>query len=141
MAFVRRFGEVNIHPYQKKASTAWVRGDLLAFDSNGCLVPATAATVPSEVAGVAERTIASTDADYAATTMVEVDVPRPNNDQFEVDVSTGTPAQTDVGERVDLDDENSIDVVAVLTGVVKVEKIISSTKVLVTFPGVDLPAA
>jgi hypothetical protein len=138
--FIRRFGEVNIFPYKKKASTAFAAGDLLAFDSNGFVLPATATTVPSEVAGIAQRTVASTDSDYAENSFVPVDVPRPHDDLFEVAVSTGTAAQTDVGERVDLDDANSIDVDAVLTGVVKVEKVISTTAVVVSFPGVDLPA-
>ncbi len=132
MSFKRYNGNPNIKPYAKKASTTFVEGDLVVVDSNGFLDKAVAGT--TAVLGVIMRTVLATDADYASATMVPVDIPQ-RGDQFIADVSTGTPAQTQVGETHDLDDENSIDLVAVLTNVVKVEKILAdTTKVVISFP-------
>lgn len=132
--FKRRFGEPNIAPYKKKASTAFAKGDLCVLDANGLVDKATATTTRPEVIGVIQRDVLSTDSDYAENSFVAIDVVEPGQPVWEVDVSTGTPAQTDVGEVVELDDADSIDVVATTVPVVKVEKIISSTKVLVSFP-------
>jgi hypothetical protein len=83
----------------------------------------------TKILGLIQKTIASTDADYASATLVPVLVPEVNT-EFVFDVSTGTAATTDRGEMIDADDENSVDVNAYTVGVVEVTDIISGTQIV-----------
>lgn len=114
--------------YPKVASTAFAFNDLVYIDSNGYLTPAVdgAAIVP---VGLIQKTIAATDSDYASTTRVPVLVPGPDA-EFLCDVGTGTAAQTDVGEWIDVDDEETVDVSASTYDIFFVTAIISTTQVL-----------
>lgn len=133
MAFERYNSEPNIQVFKKVASTAFTKGALVAIDANGFITPAVTASASNDLMGIIQRTIASTDADYAQNTYVEVDTFVRKMDWFVADVGTGTPAQTDVGEAVEIDNSLTVDVVAVATPLVRVEKIISPTKVVVSF--------
>lgn len=128
-------GEPTIQPYKKKASTAFAQGDIVAIDSNGFLIPAVAATTGNDIVGICMETVLSTDADYAGTREIAVDVVQKGGDmdRFLAIVGAGTPAQTQVGEAHDLDANGQIDLTATTTKVVKVERIISSTLVWVSF--------
>jgi hypothetical protein len=130
---IKRYnGDPNIQMYKKKVSTTFSEGSLVVVDVNGFLDKAVAGT--TAVLGVCMQTVLATDANYAVSDYIGVDVPR-RGDQFVADVGTGTPAQTQVGETHDLDSDLLIDVVAVLTNVVKVEKILGdATKVIISFP-------
>lgn len=121
-----RRGSFSIEKFQKKVSTVFTVNDMVTIDANGFL-DKSSATSP-RVLGLIQKTIASTDGDYASATEVPVLLPE-SNTIFEFDVSTGTAAQTDVGELVDLDDENSIDVVDSTFDIVEVTKFLSTTKV------------
>lgn len=133
--FERAEGPANIKPYKKKASTAFSWGDPVYVDSNGFLDVAVAATAAADIVGVIQETIASTDDDYASTRMVAVDVPRKgdNGDLFRAQVGTGTAAQTDVGELVDLTAGSKVDLDASSIDALKVQRILSTTEVLVSF--------
>jgi hypothetical protein len=131
--FIRRYGEPNIFPFQKKVSTVFAQGDLCSIDANGFLVPAVQADTKLVIKGIIQRDVLATDTDYAAATMVAVDVPRAGEAAFEADVLTGTAAQTDVGELIEIDTAKGVDVVATTNPICKVEKIISTTKVIVSF--------
>lgn len=130
--FVRYNSEPNIQPYKKVASTAFAMGALVAIDANGFITPAVTASASNDIIGVIQRAVTATDTDYAQNTFVEVDMAVRKQDWFVADVGTGTPAQTDVGEAVEIDNSLTVDVVAVATPLVRVEKIISATKVVVS---------
>lgn len=124
-----------IKPYQKKVSTAFAVGDIVFVDANGFLDKAAAATTATSIVGVIMQNILSTDADYAVATPVAVDVfTKGNNaDLFRLQVGTGTPAQTHVGETHDLSAAGKADLAATTTNVIKVQRILSATEVLVSF--------
>lgn len=125
----RMSGEANIHPFKKAASEAFALNDVVTKDSSGYLTKATALTPRSEIVGLIQRIVASTDTDYASNTMVEVDVPEGKEDEFDFDVDTGTAVQAMVGKKYDLADHNGLDVNAQLTKAVEVTRILSTTKV------------
>lgn len=136
--FKRMRGNPNIRSYPKKASTAISMGQVVAVDSNGFLIPATASTTGNDIVGIAMETIATTDSDYTSTRDVAVDVPDKggDTDRFRALVGTGTPAlQTHVGEAHDLDGSTppAVDVSATTTKVVKIERLIDATHVEVSF--------
>lgn len=132
---VRDESEANIKPYQKKASVALAVGDIVFVDTNGFLDKAVAATAETAIVGVIMENVVSTDADYALNTFKAVDVFRKglNGDTFRLQVGTGTPAQTMVGETHDLATAGTADLTATSTNVYKVQRILSATEVLVSF--------
>lgn len=130
--FVRYNSEPNIQVFKKVASTAFTNGALVAVDANGFITPAVTASASADLMGIIQRTVSATDTDYAQNTYVEVDMVTRKQDWLVADVGTGTPAQTDVGEAVEIDNSLTVDVVAVATPLVRVEKIISATKVVVS---------
>ena len=124
-------GSFHVEYFAKTASTAFAFGDMVTVLStaagDGLLIKATATS--TAILGTIQKTVASTDSDYASNTMVPVLV----GDADAVwlcDVSTGTAATTDIGEWIDIDDENSVDVNAYTLGVMQVVGIVSTTKVL-----------
>lgn len=120
-------GSFHIEWYQKKASTAFALNDLVYIDGNGLLDVATASTTP--VIGTIQKVIAATDSDYASNTLVPVLVPDVDAEWL-CDVGTGTAAQTDVGEFIDLKDKDEVDVTASSIDVFFVTKFISTTQVV-----------
>ena len=124
----RMTGEPNIHPFKKAASEAFALQDVVTRDSSGNLTKATATTPRSEILGLIQRAIVSTDSDYADNTMVEVDVPEVGA-EFDFDVGTGSAVQSMVGKKFDLKDENELDVNGQITKAVEVLRILSTTKV------------
>jgi len=124
--FKRKNGEHNIQYFKKKASTAFTNGGLVNVDANGFLIPATATSVNH--LGVVLKDVASTDADYASTTYLPVDVAR-TTDLFEADTTSGsTPSQTAVGAFYDLNSTGtSVDLTATTTKQVYVQEILSTS--------------
>lgn len=118
----------HIEWYPKVASTAFAFNALTYVDSNGYLTPAVdgANIVP---VGLIQKTIAATDSDYASNTRVPVLVAGPDA-EYLCDVGTGTAAQTDVGEHIDIDDSATVDVDASTYDIFYVTEIISSSKVV-----------
>ncbi len=137
--FKRKDDKHDVRYFAKKASTAFINGGLTAVDSSGWLIPATASTVNH--VGVILKTVASTDADYASTTFVPVDMCRPT-DLFIADVSAGTVAQTAVGAYYDLNSTgDKVDLSATSVKAVYVQDILSASSQVVvivnSMAGVD----
>lgn len=99
-------GQSNLIPVSKKASTTFVNGSAVTADAATGFFKPLVATDPS-VFGVIQQAISSTDADYASNTMVLVD--QGALDQvWEIDVTTGTLAATDIGQFFKMDTAASI---------------------------------
>lgn len=125
-------GKFHIEWYQKPTSTTFAVGDAVEILQTGAgagtLAKVGTATV--RVLGFMQKAVAATDADYA-TAGTEVPVLIGDTDsEYLFDVSTGSAATTDIGEMVDFDDENSIDVNAYTKGQVLVTRVISATQVV-----------
>lgn len=123
-------GTFHVEWFQKVASTAFAFNDLVYIDGNGYLTPAIDGANIKAV-GLIQTTIAATDDDYASTTLVPVLV-GDSNAEYLCDVSTGTAATTDIGEHIDIDDANSVDVAASTYDVFFVTKVISTTQIVAT---------
>ena len=120
--------QTRVHWYPKLASTTFTFNDLVYIDGDGYLIKAVDGAAITPI-GLIQKTIAATDTDYASATRVPVLVPGPDA-EFELDVTTGTAAQTDVGEWIDIDDHNSVDVAASTYDIFFVTKFVSATKVI-----------
>ena len=94
--------------YAKAASETFTFNDLVYINTSGYVTKAVDGSAITAL-GLIQRTIAATASDYASTTRVPVLVPGPDA-EFLCDVSTGSAAQTDIGEFIDIDDHNSVDV-------------------------------
>lgn len=114
--------------FKKTASTTYTFNDLVTIDTTGYLIKSVDGSTLT-VIGLIQRTIAATASDYASNTKVPVLVPGPNA-VFLCDVSTGTAAAEDVGQWIDIDDHNSVDVDASTYGIFQIVGIVSSTQVL-----------
>ena len=92
--FTRYKGKVKTVWLPATATTAFSKGAIVSW-SSGYLVPATSSTTALSHAGVIERAVASTDADYATTGhLVPVSVPVEKNVAklaFEVFCRTAAP--------------------------------------------------
>jgi hypothetical protein len=111
---------------KKKASVAITIGDAVTVDADGYVLRLTA---NAKCYGIAQRTVASTDSDYASATRIPVLVCGADA-EYEFLVATGTPAQSYVGDYVDFNDHDSIDLTASTNDDVQVTDIISATLVL-----------
>lgn len=114
--------------YQKAASETFTFNDLVGINTSGYVTKYTdGASFPQ--LGLIQETVAATDSDYASNTKVPVLVAGPEA-EYLCDVSTGTAAQTDVGEYIDVDDHNSVDVSASTNNDFYVTQFISSALVV-----------
>jgi len=104
--FVLRSGSAKIEFFPKTASTAIANGAIVSL-SSGQLIPGTSSTASHE--GISLRKIASTDADYAATTLIPVMIPS-QDAIFEADCTGLTAAK--VGTTVDLTDSVTVNAAA-----------------------------
>lgn len=119
-------GKCTLEWRKKVASTAFAFNDAVSIDSNGFLKKLAAG---EKFYGLCHRAVASTDDDYASNTRIPVLVCG-QEAEYIFDVSTGSAAQTDVGEECDFEDHDSIDVTASTNDDVLVTDIISATKVI-----------
>lgn len=119
-------GEVEIRPYTAPASTAFDFNDVVTRNSSGKLALATASTPRSELLGLIQATIASTDADYADDKVVPVLLFN-EEAEFEATVDSGTLTTSMVGLRYDLNDEDGIDVTAQGQKAVEITRYLSAT--------------
>lgn len=126
MAFKVRQGKCKTIWLPKTASTALARGSIVTFTS-GQLVAATAGTTAVLCAGVLDRAVVSTDADYASASLVPVLFPIEKNVVWEADV-TATVETTDVGIEVDLTDASTVNPDAGSIDIAKILRVHSATK-------------
>jgi len=122
-------GEYNIEPYKKVASEAFAFNDVVTKNSSGYLTKATSATPRAEILGLIQRTVLSTDDDYASNTMCPVLLLEDNNNEFDMPVEAGTPVQAMVGKAFDLNSEDGIDLTKSVKKHFRVSRVISSTVV------------
>lgn len=125
-------GEEVINDFVAPASTAFDMNDVVTRDANGKLAKATATTPRSELLGLIQATILSTDEDYAKDKTVAV-LEFTDNVEFEADVDTGTLTTAMRGLDFDLNDEDGIDVTSNAQKAVKITRYISATKARVKF--------
>src|SRR3990167_4032866 len=97
--------QTRVEHYQKVASTAFAFNDLVYIDGDGFLALAVDGSLFVPL-GLVQKTIASTDSDYADNTRVPVLVCGPEA-EYLADVGVGTGAAGDVGEFVDADGAGS----------------------------------
>lgn len=123
-------GNFHVEYFPKTASTAFAIGDAVSIlptaAGAGTLIKTTS-TSPS-ITGIILKKVASTDADYASTTLVPVLVG--DVDAIWQAATTGA-ATTDIGEFVDAADAVSLNVASYTYGVAEVKEVLSATSVLV----------
>lgn len=128
MAFKLRKGRSVIENWPIAASQVVVAGDLV-YISSGTVIPADSTS--GDHMGIALKTIATTDSDYAVAKSLPVLKAYADN-VYEVDVDTGTALTAAmVGGAYDLTDANSLNVGATSKKVVTIVGFISATKALV----------
>ncbi len=125
-------GKPLVTDYDAPASTAFAFNDVVTRDSNGRLAKATISTPRSELLGLIQITILSTDGDYASVKTVPV-LEFHEGAEFLADVGTGTAVVAMRGRRFSLKDENEIDVTDEGQKCVEVTRFISTTQVRVKF--------
>ena len=124
-------GRFHVEWYPKTATTAYAFNDMVVIlnTASGAGTLALATNSSTFLLGLIQQTVASTDADYAVASLVPVLV-GDIDAEYIFDVSTGSAATTDIGEMIDLDDENSVDVNAYTKGQILVTRVISATQVI-----------
>lgn len=115
--------------FPKAASEAFAINDLVYFNGSGYLTKADATS--GDHIGTIQKTVTSSDSDYASNTFVPVLVPRGPHALWKVPVGTGTLTSAMVGNTYDLKDANEIDVNAQSKNVVTIAKYISGTEAVV----------
>lgn len=108
MATIRKMGASKMYSFLKKASTAFALGDIVTVDGSGLLIPATSTS--TVIVGVIKRAVLTTDADYAQSVPVAVEV-FTQGDVFEIDASS-TVTQAMVGVTKDLTNASTLNVAA-----------------------------
>lgn len=126
-------GKFAIRYIPKTASTAFAEGDMVTVVASAAGV-GTLAKVESTsevITGVIKKTVASTDADYASTTKVPVQVPANATAEWKA-LTTTNGGQTEVGQFIDASDEVTLDGGTAYTyGVAEVTEYIDSTHLIV----------
>ncbi len=107
MAFRRYKGKTKFEWIPVTTSTALLKGTLVEFTS-GLIAAADADETAGGVRGVLVKTIAATDADYASTRLVQVEVPVDRHVVWEAD-GTGTFVATDIGAEYGISDSATVD--------------------------------
>lgn len=125
-------GKETINEYIAPASTAFDFNDVVTRDANGKLAKATASTPRSELLGLIQAVITSSDDDYASDKTVAV-LEFTDDVEFEADVDTGTLTTAMRGLDFDLADEDGIDVTSNAQKAVKIVRYISASKARVKF--------
>jgi len=101
-------------------------GSLVTLTS-GVLELAGAATANTDIVGVLDKEVATTDDDYATARLLPVIVPLEKHVVYEADVTSGLVA-TDIGTECDLTDHVTVDRSASSVDVAKCVGVISTTK-------------
>ncbi len=126
MAFKVKAGKVKTVWLAVTPSTVFTRGDIVSWAS-GKLIRATAATTSLSHAGVIDRTILATDADYALDRLVPILVPIEKNVVWEGDVTSGLVI-ADRGLEQDLTNAQFVNRAASAVDIVMCVNVLSTTK-------------
>lgn len=102
MATIRYQGKVKVMFLPVTTSTAFTKNQLVAW-SSGLLIAATSSSAVVAIAGVGEKTIASTDTDYATARLIPVIVPVEKYVVWKQDFTASLVAG-DLGAECDLTD-------------------------------------
>lgn len=129
MAFKLRKGKTKTMYLPVTTSTALTKDTLLSF-SSGLLIAATSSTAAVDHVGVAVKTIASTDSDYATARTIPVQVPVERYTEWEADY-TATAVAADIGIETDLTDAATVNRGATSIKAVRMTQFISATKAMV----------
>lgn len=124
MSFRVKSGRVKTVWLPIAASVAITRGKLVEF-SSGTIVAADSGTLPGELVGIIDRTVATTDADYAVAKLVPVIVPLEKGVVYEG--TTASLVAGDIGAEVDLTDADTVNRGASSIKIAKPVAVISST--------------
>ena len=133
MAFVpKKSGEWELRYPKKTASTTFVSGSAMDWPASptGYVVKATSTT--TKFAGISQRTVLSTDSDYASNTRIPVLFPLVPA-AILVATTSGAVETAVVGLRCDLTDDVTVNVGASSVGRVIVDEFYSATSVGVHF--------
>ena len=117
--------------YLKAASETFTFNDAVGINTSGYVTKFVAGSA-FPILGLIQETVAATDSDYASNTKVPVLVAGVEA-EYLFDVDTGTAAQTDVGEYIDLVDHNGVNVGASSNNDVHVTQFVSAALVVGKF--------
>lgn len=126
----------DLKPVEKKASTVMTANTFGTYDSAGRLQVATATS--TSIQAIIQRTVATTDSDYASTTTVLTDVPRAG-DEFIIDTSAASGFV--VGDERPLSAAGTMKATAAVTTevpVLVVKKVLPGSKAVVTVKTGDM---
>lgn len=125
MAFTRFKGKTVTRWLPVTTSTTFTKGDIVAW-SSGLLIKATTTSAAKTHVGVIKKTIAATDADYATSRLVPVEVPLDKMVEWR---STGTAlVASENGLWMDLTSAGAVDRAGSTYDAVQQKGIISSTE-------------
>jgi len=133
MSLVPYRGKFAIRYIPKTASTAFTEGDMVTVlnSASGVGTLALATSSSPSVLGIIKKTIASTDSDFASTTKVPVQVAANLTAEWKA-LTSANGGQTEVGQFVDVVDEDTLDGAAAYTyGVAFVTEYVDSTHLIV----------
>lgn len=133
MSFIPSKGKWHLEFWPKKASTAYTK-DCLVIKTAGAGTVEAAVAGSGDILGINIKTIASTDLDYAANTLIPILVPNSITCEMYGTV-TGTLATTDPGTKFDLSDSVTVDKAATTTKILLCKKFISATLGVFTLSG------
>ena len=103
--FIRKRGKTKFMYFPKTASTAMDKGDATILTTGQIALAVAAST---NIVGINKKPIVSTDADFADTTLIPIEVPVELNVEWEFEADSGLTAAM-VGLTRDLIDENTVD--------------------------------
>lgn len=121
-------GDAIINDKIAPASTAFDFNDVVTRDSNGKLAKATGTTPRSQLLGLIQATIASTDEDYASEKPVPV-LEFHEGAEFEADVDTGSAVASMREKRFDLNDEDGVNLTSSGQRCFEITRVLSTSKV------------
>lgn len=138
MSILRSKGKPNIGYFPKKASTAFTPNTMANFTVAGDTIETAGAT--TSVIGVCLREVKSSDADYAAKTLIPVDMAGDTEDEFIADVTGGTASTANIGLTYDLNaSASAVNIAATAAdGSVRVVGFVSPTQLRVKFVDVSI---
>ncbi len=114
--------------YNKAASEVFTFNDIVGINTSGYVTKYLDGSSFPEL-GLVQKNITASSSDYALNNRIPVLVAG-DEAEYLCDVSTGSAAQTDVGEYIDVDDQNSVDVGTSTNNDFYVTGVVSTTLVI-----------